>query len=311
MPASQEVRKENVFRKGGITGVAVVCEMLTGGLFMENVKMEKQRTSQPYPTIMRRTLAQGIKGFEAGFWPWGFTLGMTKGVVLGSARAFFLNTFLNTGMSKKRADLISGFAAGAVQGVFMSPILLARTRVNQSLTERATQAAASGVASGVAASHKQLDTTLFGEMMLSMKILNESIHKEGLSTLLIGMPTMIFKRAMDWGMRFLIISRIKQKYRDINNKDKLNNIEDLTCTFTGGSLAVFITMPIDRLMPILQAAGANKDESIQYIIKQQLGKEGLATLQRGLVMRVIHCGWHTTWAIFISKKIYEYIDKRI
>eukprot|EP00494_Astrolonche_serrata_P027763 UN28027 len=124
-------------RKALITGFAVIAEMLTGGLFMENVKMEKQRTNNPYPKIMSRWLRQGVSGFWLGFWPWGFTLAMTKGSVLGAARAFFLNQFENnTGMTKRQADVSSGFAAGCVQGVFMSPILLARTRVNQSMSER-------------------------------------------------------------------------------------------------------------------------------------------------------------------------------
>ena len=74
-----------------------------------------------------------VSGFWLGFWPWGFTLAMTKGSVVGFSRAFFLNQFETSGcMSKKTADITSGFAAGMVQGVFMSPILLARTRVNQS-----------------------------------------------------------------------------------------------------------------------------------------------------------------------------------
>ena len=153
-------------------------------------------------------------------------------------------------------------------------------------------------------------------MKLSMSILNDSIRTDGISTLFIGMRTMVFKRAMDWGFRFMIISYLKELY--INNKSteyniyKLNNIEDLSLTFTGGSLAVFITMPIDRLMPILQAANASKDKTIQQIIKDKMGKDGfLKTMQSGLIMRVIHCGWHTTWAIFISKKIYDAIDQRL
>ena len=38
-------------------------------------------------------------------------------------------------------------------------------------------------------------------------------------------------------------------------------------------------------------------------MKELYAKEGLSTLQRGFVMRVIHCGWHTTWAIFIANQV--------
>ena len=131
---------QNPLTKALITGPAVLLEMLTGGLFMENLKMEKQRTSHPYYTIARRTLNQGLRGFWAGFMPWGFTLGMAKGTVLGGARSGFLNLFSNhTSMTAGQADVASGFCAGGVQGIFMSPILLARTKVNQHLADRAIQ----------------------------------------------------------------------------------------------------------------------------------------------------------------------------
>ena len=52
-------REQTPFKKAAITGVAVITEMVTGGLFMENVKMEKQRTSLPYPVLMKRILSQG------------------------------------------------------------------------------------------------------------------------------------------------------------------------------------------------------------------------------------------------------------
>ncbi|ETO07167.1 hypothetical protein RFI_30224 [Reticulomyxa filosa] len=112
--ADAGLKQENALRKGVITGIAVLCEMLSGGLFLENVKMEKQRTSDPYPQIVSRILRQGVKGFEAGFWPWGFVLGVTKGAVLGGSRAFFLNLFLDMGLEKSTADITSGFCAGNV-----------------------------------------------------------------------------------------------------------------------------------------------------------------------------------------------------
>eukprot|EP00121_Abeoforma_whisleri_P016621 Awhi_evm1s15242 len=74
---TEEVQQKPL-KKAAITGVAVLLEMSSGGLFMENVKMEKQRTSEPYPKIIRNVLSQGVRGFEAGLWPWGVVLGLTK-----------------------------------------------------------------------------------------------------------------------------------------------------------------------------------------------------------------------------------------
>ncbi|ETO07168.1 hypothetical protein RFI_30225 [Reticulomyxa filosa] len=183
----------------------------------------------------------------------------------------------------------------------MSPILLARTRVNQYLTERA-------------AAEGHIKTSFFREMSISMSILNKELHAKGISTLFIGMPAMVFKRSIDWGSRFLLMRWLRHAYFDYNgfdSKRKLNDMEELAIAFGGGTLSVFVTMPIDRLMPILQAAGRTKDATIWSITIQKFRAEGLGTLQRGLVFRTIHCGWHTSFAIFLSQKIYNIIDQKI
>lgn len=287
--------RQGVLKKSAVTGVAVVMEMLSGGLFMENVKMEKQRTSLPYPTLMRSILSQGVKGFEAGFWPWGFVLGMTKGTVLGGSRAFLLNICEDTlRMGKESADLASGFGAGAVQGVFMSPILLARTRVNQSLMERASK--------GV------VNTGFLAEMKLSTTILNQAIREEGLSVLTTGMPAMVFKRAMDWGTRFIFFGIYRRSFEARKPEGvPLEDWEKLAASFLGGATSVAITMPVDRMMPILQQAGAS-NESFLTIMKKKVQTEGVFTLQRGFLMRTIHTGYHTMFAIFIANKIYALLE---
>lgn len=281
---------QSVLKKSLVTGFAVQLEMLSGGLFMENVKMEKQRTSLPYPTIIKNTLSQGIKGFEAGFWPWGFILGATKGTVLGGSRAFLLKFCEEkVGLSRKNADLVSGFGAGAVQGIFMSPILLARTRVNQSLTERASK----GVVS----------TGLMEEMRHSTLVLNKALQEEGAGVLFKGMPAMVMKRAMDWGTRFLFIGMCSNALKSFKDVEKLSDQDKLLASFLGGAGSVAVTMPIDRMMPILQQSGAS-GEGFFKILKTKMANEGLTTLQRGFFMRTIHTGYHTMFAVFIADKIY-------
>jgi len=286
-------------RKALITGVSVVAEMLTGGLFMENVKIEKQRTSKPYPIIMRTWLRQGLSGFWLGFWPWGFTLAMTKGSVVGFSRAFFLNKFESSGiMTKKKADIASGFAAGMVQGVFMSPILLARTRVNQSMTQRAE--AAGGT----------LQSGFMAEMRASMQIMGIAMKEEGTGVIFKGMPTMVCKRALDWGTRFIFMRMFREKFAEMNGAgQELTDLQKLTSAFCGGALSVAVTQPIDRMMPIIQQAGAS-GEGIIAFTKRSIGEQGITTMQRGAMMRIVHCGWHTAFAIFASNKIYDVVDKR-
>eukprot|EP00124_Ichthyophonus_hoferi_P001347 Ihof_evm9s67 gene=Ihof_evmTU9s67 len=243
-PSTQNTAQQNPWKKAAITGGAVLLEMTSGGLFMENIKMEKQRTSRPYPKIVKNMLSQGIRGYEAGLWPWGFVLGLTKGSVLGGAKAKFDALGRYYGLNKKTADLVAGFGAGAVQGLFMSPILLARTRVNQNLIDRAM------------AGNKQLSVS--EEMRLSSRILNDAIKKEGIMMLTTGMATCIFKRSMDWGTRYLFINLIRAKLQDSKGGLALTDTEKLYTSYLGGAASVTVTQPIDRLMPILQAAGKDK-----------------------------------------------------
>jgi hypothetical protein len=295
MPSGQG---QNPLLKSVATGSAVMLEMLSGGLFYENVKMEKQRTSLPYPQICSRMLRQGLAGFWAGFWPWGCFLGVTKGSVIGGSRAFLLDLFENTfHMSKSSADLWSGFGAGAVQGIAMSPILLARTRVNQSLVERAATAQGG-----------KINTGFVAEMLYSMKILNQSIREDGIRVLGKGMPTMVLKRSLDWGTRFIFIKLFTERYRDYKfagrQPGKLNDLESLAISFSGGAASCAATMPLDRIMPILQQA-SKSNESIVAFMRRKLAEEGLATMQRGFLFRALHTGYHTTFAIFVADKIYN------
>ena len=288
-------KNQSAFGASAATGVAVIMEMLSGGLFMENVKMEKQRTSRPYADIMGQTLRQGMRGWTAGFWPWGFVLGMTKGSVLGGSRAFLLRSCKEDfGMSKSTADLVSGFGAGAVQGVFMSPILLARTRVNQSLAERAAK-------EGV------IKSGLLNEMKMSTLVLNQAIKEEGVGVIFKGMPAMVFKRALDWGTRFIFIGIFKRQLEANKGGEKLTDMEDLAASFFGGAASVAITMPIDRMMPILQQSGASS-EGFVTILKKKIATEGITTLQRGFLMRTVHTGYHTMFATFVAAKIYSLFE---
>lgn len=262
---------------------------------MENVKMEKQRTSEPYPRIMKNILSQGVRGYEAGLWPWGVVLGLTKGTVLGGSKAQITNFCRNLGMTKDTTEIVSGFGSGAVQGLFMSPILLARTRVNQSLTERTK------------AGH--VNTSMWTEMVLSSKVLSDGVKKEGWMMLTNGMTTCVIKRALDWGSRFVFINYFRKYLQSHKPAGQgLNDTEKLATAFFGGAASVTVTMPIDRMMPVLQAAGGSNGSLVQ-ILKEKFGKEGISTLQRGWMMRTLHTGYHTMFAIFVADKAYSMIIK--
>ena len=289
-------------------------------------------------------LRQGLKGYWAGFWPWGFVLGATKGSVLGGSRAFFLKIFeKDLKMSKENADLISGFCAGGVQGLITSPLLLARVRVNQSLTERASkltehlqqqqynhhhhqqqQQQQHGLNKLNLSGHEKLPTGFFQEMKTSAQILNQAIKVEGPKVLLTGMPALIVKRSLDWGTRFLFINWYTHLYHSYhqsnqsnrNNNNTLNYHTSLAISFLGGTSSCLVTMPIDRLMPFLQQSrtttntvGAGERIGVIAFLKQKIKAEGFSTLQRGFMLRAIHTGYHTMWATVIADAIYKIIKE--
>ena len=333
--AHSHVKKESGVGKGVITGAMTIAEMLTGGLFMENLKMQKQLLAKPYPEVARVMLRGGLSGFWAGFWPWGTyiyiyiliniflymnlciiyvmwgiysniyvnittgaVLGITKGIVLGSSKAIYQNKLLDMGyFSPKNVDLIAGGLAGGTQGAFMGPLLLARLWVLQGMKER------------LEAGYKPAG--LMSEFSISMSILNNAITKRGISVLFIGMPTMIVKRTFDWGSRFLVmgifkehILNWKQEYYD-DNTITLGFWDGLLCTFMGSGCSILVVQPLDKIVPIIQSQ-KNDGSTVTSILKEQIHKQGFfKPLWGGMGIRFIHIGWHTSWAIFVSQIVFD------
>eukprot|EP01083_Nonionella_stella_P140206 429367_1 len=288
-----DVKKESATVKGIITGGTVIAEMLMGGLFLENLKMQKQLLAQPYPTVARTMLRAGLGGFWAGFWPWGAALGVSKGIVLGSAKAFWQNVFLNhTNVSHDSIELYSGTLAGACQGIVMGPTLLARTRVNEGLRLRMEAGLES---KGV-----------MGEFGISMSILNDAIKRDGFKTLTIGLPTMVLKRSLDWGCRFFMMGIVKEQWRKAksNPDEGLKAWERLVSTFIGSGSSVLILQPLDKLMPVIQADRGGK--SVMDLLRVQIANKGyIQCFWGGTGIRLVHIGWHTSWAIFVAQEIYN------
>jgi len=287
------VKEESAVIKGAITGTTVIAEMLLGGLFLENLKMQKQLLARPYPEVARTMLRAGLGGFWAGFWPWGAALGLGKGIVLGSAKAFWQNVFLNyTNVSKDNIDFFAGTLAGACQGIVMGPTLLARTRVNEGLRIRME---AGGKSEGV-----------MGEFVISMKILNDAIKADGIQTVTIGLPTMVFKRSCDWGCRFLFMGVVKKQWRQMkaNPDEKLKPWERLVSTFIGSGSSVLILQPLDKVLPVIQADRGGK--SVMDVLRVQIANKGyFGCFWGGMSIRMLHIGWHTSWAIFVAQEIYD------
>ena len=281
----------NILKKAIISGCSVITEMLSAGLFFENIKLEKQRTSLPYRTIASNLLKNNIKGYWSGFIPWGATLGFGKGFVIGGSKSKLDNYFKLKDFSDYNTNILSGFGAGACQGAFMSPLIMARIRVNQSLLDRSK--------------NHPLKTSIFNEIKLSSSILNTAIKEEGPSILFKGMPVMIAKQSLDWGARFTLVDTFRRQIIKENNT--LTEWEKLYTAWCGGALSVSFTMPIDRVIPLIQESNTNKKPLIN-ILFNKINNEGITTMFRGWRIRTFQCGYHTTFAIFLSDKIYNYFD---
>ncbi|KNC55055.1 uncharacterized protein AMSG_10651 [Thecamonas trahens ATCC 50062] len=261
----------------------VIAEMVTGGLFLENLKMEKQRTSNPYPVLVRQLLkgniADKIIGFEAGLLPWGVVLGVTKGAVLLFAKTFYNNVFDNVSfLSKDQGELVAGALAGATQGVFISPLLLARTRVNKALVSRPPMGP-------------------MEEIKFSFRVMNEDVRAKGFirGAIMPGMAACVAKRTLDWGSRFALILYLK-KFFAKEDGTPFTHAESGMITFLGGVLSVSVTMPVDRLLPVIQGA-TSSSESVMTVMRARMAQEGLTTWFRGWFVRALHTGYHSLFAI--------------
>lgn len=287
---------QKIILKGMCSGTSVLMEMGSLGLFLENVKLEKQRTSKPYPIIMKNLLNQGLKGYWSGFVPWGVSLGFSKGFILGYSKKYFDDLY-GKKLTPYYANILAGISAGGIQGAFMSPLLLARTRVNQHMMERIKN-------------NPYLKSSMIQEMKISSQILNNELKREGFKFIFTGMPVMIFKRCLDWGSRFFIMGIVRENIMRIKKIDKLNDFDKIWTAYFSGILSVSFCQPIDRLMPIIQQK-SNDGLGIMARIANKIKTEGILTMYRGWGIRSIQTGWHTMFAVVLTEKLFEYSKNNI
>eukprot|EP00954_Amorphochlora_amoebiformis_P013944 1094150-Amorphochlora_amoeboformis.AAC.1 len=173
----------------------------------------------------------------AGAVPWGVLLGASKGLFFGLGKASGDAILPSNIQGKSRAVIMGGFA-GAFQGVGIAPFLLASTRVNQAIASGNTQATS---------------------LRYSFTILSDVIRKEGMQAVTRGMGTNAFKRALDWVVRFYIretlvepIKKKRAKSLKPGEKVKISDWDKLWTSLAAGGISVYISTPLDRLLPLLQ-----------------------------------------------------------
>ena len=76
-------------------------------------------------------------------------------------------------------------------------------------------------------------------------------------------------------------------------------------TFIGSGSSVLVLQPLDKVMPVIQADRGGK--SVMDVLRAQMASKGFfGTYWGGMGIRLVHIGWHTSWAIFVSQEIYNY-----
>jgi hypothetical protein len=151
-------------------GLAALGSQLTGFLFFENIKMEKQRTNLPYKQIVPKFLTP--KTFINGFFPYGAIQAFSKGFIFGLNQQY-LRPRLN--YSQTTNNLIIGLSTGITESIIISPILYIRTHLNTNVTK--------GVRSKI---------------------------KINIGSIFSGSGVLVLKRSVDWSTRFVIIDNIKK-----------------------------------------------------------------------------------------------------
>jgi len=164
--------KKNIY-----TGLSSVISQLSGHLFLENVKMEKQRTNLSYNKIIPKLLLNP-KNYLNGFYPYGIIQSFGKGYIVSSTK-LFLQPKLK--YSNNINHLIIGFSTGITEACFLSPLLAIRNQLNQNLFEKKNN-----------------------KIILQPKIIFNGIN------------ALIIKRSLDWSSRYIIIEQVN-KYSPINN----------------------------------------------------------------------------------------------
>lgn len=269
--------------KGMITGFAVIAEMCTGGLLMENMKMERQRTTMTYGTLFKRCCSHGMRGAVAGMWPWGLMGGFTKGSVLGASKSASLSLCNAVNVHGRNAQIASGFMAGAAQGAALAPLMLARNIVNEGIT-------ATGSANGQTARRGATLSQVLREM-----------RARGATT---GVGTLAARRSLDWGARFAVVEALAP-----SGDKNVSQTQRAAAAFVAGMMTSFVTTPIDRLVPLIQGGDMKGKRGITQLVQERVREEGFRTMFRGSLMRCMHTGYHTLWATVLADCIFKWVSK--
>lgn len=248
------------------TGITNILAMLSGTLFLENIKMEKQRTNDSYINILNKFKNKGINGYLSGFFMFGAVSGFLRGCSIGLSTTIINNNIQLNNIYKQK--ILLGIGTGIAESIIMNPLMIMRNLSNKLIYE-------------------DKNVTILNQQKLVIKEIKESIKKSGFFYFYKGVNILTLKRSIDWSTRFYLVEKTQFNYSKYINKN-MDKKDKVICTFIGAMFSSPLTTPFDRFIPVIYEYGYKKAYNI-------IKKEGILTLYTGGIVRLINIGYYTTF----------------
>lgn len=293
IPPKPTLERKIPFEKLLIGPSMVFGEMLTGGHYLEVLRLKKQVSPGPttYMAMHRAFVAEsGFFGaFYRGFAPWGLSQTI-KGIpvlfVQGEVRH---NLEERTSLPSSSIQPIAGMAGGAAQALFVCPTQKLKVMVVEDARLNA---------------------------MGTIPAVKEILRKNGVMCVYDGLGPMIFRRAMDWCIRFTVSHKVNEAYIDYKvrhgKEEKLSLPELMSCGMVGGCVSA-LSHPLDTIITNCQKPMPEgmKNDAIS-VSKRIYAEFGVKGFYRAMGIKIVDNTYHTMWVYgvgtFVSDSLKRWRD---
>jgi len=189
-------RSRPEFEKLLIGPICVCGEMLTGGHYLEVLRIGKQTlpgtSTQSYGSLHKQYVKQSgfIGAFYRGMYPWG-VMQCVKGIPVLFVQAESQYQLTKIGLDKNFTEPLSGVAGGVAQALFVCP-------------------------------SQKLKVVVVSDPVLNamppLAALKSVIKANGVTSLMDGLLPMMVRRGLDWMIRFTMSSKIKDQFVQVSTR---------------------------------------------------------------------------------------------
>jgi len=286
---SVPLRQRPAFEKLLVGPMMVFGEMITGGHYLEVLRLGKQMTTgraacPSYLSLHRSFVSEtGFVGaFYRGFLPWGLAQCLKGMPVLFVQNEAMYQLQSRAAWSSSTAEKASGFIGGAAQAVFVCPL----QKVKVSVVACPTM-----------------------NLLPPLEACEQVIKTYGVGALYDGIIPMMMRRSLDWGIRFTVSSEVKQciveRKRAVNLDEKLSMHELIGCGLVGGAFSA-LTHPIDNIITNSQKPmppGTPRD--LVSVVGQMVRESGSKAFTRGFAIKIVDNAYHMAWMYGVGTVAYD------